>query len=393
LREAGRAENAVCLLFAIGLGLLNWPNSALAGDCEAPCAGYEISAELQNDFLFAADRSFLTSNVLQPSISSDYYFAPSDSFKLFTSIASEPVVDPAPGDNAAFQGLGTYVGELYALFDFEPIVVRAGKFDTIFSLASDVSNGINDTNLAGDFDADERWGAEGAIDFEVIDFNHTVTATLFTTDRTFLSESIFTNRGRTRLSDGGAGNTEGISSISVTLGGCKGVAPADCYEDGKFGYKLGFRHQRAGHATPEQVEDELAPRSEQAFLAAGTMKVELNEEMTLRLLGETAYLRHFEGDQDDALLVTGSAALERDRMRYIATYTQKRNLIAGEPDTREHLLDFEAIYSSEDDVPIVGSNWELGAAYTFARDDEQQDSHMFSLRATFNYGNSVEFGQ
>ena len=393
MRGAGRAGNAACLALAVVLSLLNWPNSALAGDCEAPCVGYEFSAELENDFTFAADPSFLTSNELQPTLTTDYYFAPSDNFTLFTSIASEAVVDPEPGENAAFQGLGTYAGELYALFDFEPFALRAGKFDTVFSLLSEADPSINGANLASAFDADERWGVEGVLGFEAMDINHTIAATLFTTDRTFLSESLFTNRGRFKLSDGGAGNTEGISSVAVALSGCKGVAPAECFEDGEFGYRVGFRHQRAGHPTPDQIDEGQRPRSEQAFFAAGTANFEIADETTLRLMGETAYVSHFEGDQDDALIVTGLAALDRGPMRYIAAYSEKRNFIAGEPDSRERLFDLEAIYLSGDDTPFEGSSWNLGAAYTFERNEERQDTHLFTLRATLDYAGSTEFGK
>ena len=393
MREVGGASKAACLVSSVVLSLLNLPNSTLAGDCEAPCAGYEFSAELKNDFVFAADPSFLTSNELQPTLTTDYYFAPSDNFKLFTSIANEAVVDPEPGENAAFQGLGTYVGELYALFDFEPLALRAGKFDTVFSLVSDADPSINGANLASAFDADERWGVEGVLGFEALDINHTIAATLFTTDRTFLSESLFTNRGRFGLSDGGAGNTEGISSVAVTLNGCKGVEPADCFDDGEFGYRFGYRHQSAGHSTPDQIDEGLSPRSEQAFFAAGTANFEIADETTLRLMGETSYISHLEGDQEDALIVTGLAALDRDRMRYIAAYSQKRNFIAGEPDSREHLFDLEAIYLSGDDTPFEGASWNLGAAYTFERDEERQDTHLFTLRATIDYAGSTEFGK
>ena len=78
-------------------------------------------------------------------------------------------------------------------------------------------------------------------------------------------------------------------------------------------------------------------------------------------------------------------------MTYIATYTQQMNLVAGGPDTREYLADFEVIYSPDDDTPFVGSNWQLGAAYTFARNADQENAHMFSVRAVFDFSGSVEF--
>lgn len=377
--------------FLGGLGLLAFSSPVFAEDCTTPCAGYNIEMELQNDWIFAADPSFLKSDVLQPTISSTYFLAPTDYFKLVVSTTSEPVVDPAPGENAIFERIGTYVGELYAAFEAEPVTVRAGKFDTIFSLASEVAPGINDAELASNFDADERLGAELVFGFEGFGLDHALAATAFTTDRSILSESLFTNRGRTRLSDGGAGNSNGVSSLSLALSGCKGAKPADCYEDGDFGYRIGFRHQEAGRPTPEQIDEDIRPSDEQAFLAAATKSFELDE-MTLRLLGEAGYLRHFETGLDDALILTSLAALEVGQMRYIASFSYQKNIIPNEPNTREHVADFEAIYSSGEDMPFAGTNWEIGAAYTFARNDDRETSHMFSVRAVFDLSGSVEFG-
>jgi hypothetical protein len=73
---------------------------APSGECTAPCAGYEISAELGNDWLFAADPSFLTSNVLQPTLEVGLFFAPVDYLRFVTKIVTESVVDPAPGESA-----------------------------------------------------------------------------------------------------------------------------------------------------------------------------------------------------------------------------------------------------------------------------------------------------
>ncbi len=53
----------------------------------------------------------------------------------------------------------------------------------------------------------------------------------------------------------------------------------------------------------------------------------------------------------------------------------------------------EAIYSSEDNSPFTGSKWELGAAYTFIRDEMQNDSHMLSMRVSFDLSGVGEFGE
>jgi hypothetical protein len=395
-RGASAAHFPAVFLAGLALPTLSIPVLAedsgpiLLETCTAPCALYEVSAELQNDWIFAADPPFLTSDVFQPTLTVDLLVAPTDYLQLVTSIITEPVVDPAPGENTVFLGIGTYIAELYTLVEAGPAAVRAGKFETIFSLASEVAPGINATDLVSDFDADERLGGELILAFEGFGLNHALAASVFTTDRSILSESLFANRGRTSLSDGGAGNTTGVSSFSITLDGCGGAETVDCYLDGEFGSRLGLRYQRAGQLTEEDIEEDVKPGDELAYLAAVTRSFELGE-MRLGLLGETAYLRNFDGHEDDALVVTGSAALETEPLTYIATYTQQVNLVARGLDTHEYLADFEVIYSSDDDTPLAGSDWQLGAAYAFARNADHETAHIFSLRAVFDFSGGVDF--
>lgn len=371
-----------CLAGGLLLPILS--SVALGEDCAAPCAGYEITTELQNDWIFAADPGRLKSDILQPTVTADIFFRPVQPLKAVASIITEPVIDPLPGETQIFEDIGTYVGELYAVAELPPVMLRAGKFDTVFSLVSEQAPGINATELASDIDADERLGAELTLAFDAWGLDHALAASAFTTDRSFLAGSLFARRPRTRLTDGGAGNTGGISSVSLLLTGCQDAAPASCYDDGRLGYRLGYRHQRAG----EGIDADDPAGDEDAFLAAIFKRIDLGGQ-TLRLLAEALYARNFEGEADDALFLTAAAALDVGRMRYVATYTRQRDLIAGEPDTRRHLADLEILYASEDDTPFAGARWEWGGAYTYFRDDEGEDAHLFSLRATFVFGGSV----
>lgn len=379
--------------FALGgLILLAYSGPALADDCEAPCAGYEISTELQNDWIFAADPSSLTSNTWYPSVSADFFLAPSDALKFVASITTDQVIDPLPGISTSFYGTGSYAEELYAILDADPVILRAGKFNTVFSLASEADPGINAMDIVTNIDADERWGAEAVLGFEALDFKHSIAATAFTVDRTFVSNSIFNSRGATSLSDGGAGNVAGIGSAAITLSGCKGAEPADCYDEGDFGYRVGFRFQRAGHASPDQIEEDIKPVDEFSGVAAATAKFDVGD-MTVRLLGETAYVRGFESNPDDALIMTGSAALEVDAMTYTAAFSQQKTYVKDDADTVERLLEVSAVYQSEDDVPLDGASWSAGAAYDFSRDADAQTAHLLSLLLSFTFGGSHEFGK
>ena len=374
------------------LSLLAGWEPAFAGDCEAPCASYEISADLQNDWIFSGNPSSLTSNNLYPSISTDLFLAPTDALKFVASITTEQVIDPAPGSNTAFYGTGSYVEELYAVLDADPVVLRAGKIDTVFSLASEADPGINAMDLATNIDADERWGVEAALGFEALDFKQSLAATVFTTDRTFLSNSLFNHRGTTSLIDGGAGNTTGAGSAALTLSGCKGADPADCYDEGDLGYRLGFRFQKAGYASPDQIEEDIKPVDEFTGVAAATAKFDVDD-MTVRLLGETAYVRGFESNPDDALIMTGSAALEMGAMTYTAAFSRQKTYVRDDADTVERLLEVSAVYQSEDDVPFDGASWSAGVAYDYSRDADAQTAHALSLLLSFTFGGSHEFGK
>jgi hypothetical protein len=224
------------VLLALGVFLACSP-AALADDCEAPCMGSTITIDLNEDWTFAADPSELKANSLLPEVESESFFQPFDWLKLVSDTKIEQVIEPEPGANSGFSDVGIYTAELYAEVTFDPVTIRAGKFDPVFSLASVVADGFHSTDLA-DIDASERLGAEGSIAFEAFDLNHSLTAAAFTLDRTFLAKSYITKRDVPDLNDGGVGNAKGVSSFSLVLDGCKGKEPDECYEDGDFGYRL-----------------------------------------------------------------------------------------------------------------------------------------------------------
>ncbi len=376
-------------VFLLVLAFAGSSSPALPEECSAPCIDYAVSVELQDDWIFSSNPSSLESNDLEPTYESVVAFKPFDHFKFVVHTTTEDVLDKLPGENRAFGDIGTYVEELYAEFDFEPLTIRAGKLDPIFGLATAELDGISATNLVDNYDIDERWGGQATVDFEAWGLNQSLAASAFTTDRTVLSESLFTNRGRLLLSDGGAGNTAGIGSFAAVLDACMGAETRECFAEGDFGYRLGFRYQKAGHATEEQTDDDIRPRDELGFLAAATASYEVSEEAILLFLGEAAYFEHFDGSPDDALVGTGSIALEMEPMTYMATYSRQRNLIAGEPDTTDQLFDFTAVYDFGEERSIAGETWTLGAGYSFTKTAEGESSHMLSVLLTIDLGGGI----
>jgi hypothetical protein len=362
---------------------------AMSEDCAAPCLSYATSIELQNDWIFASDPSLFESIDLGPTIDTEFRLKSLEGLALVAGITTEQVLDKAHGKDRAFSGIGTYVDYLYAQLDLDPLILSAGKLDPVeFGIATNYLDGIHATDLLGDYDLSERWALVSSLRFEAFDLSHSLTASIFTTDRSFLSDSLFTSRGKLKLSDGGAGNAAGISSFAAVYDVCSGSKTSECYAEGDYGLRLGFRWQKAGHRTADDIDDGITPKDELGYLAAATAKFEIDE-MTLRLLGEAAYFEHFDGSPDDALVGTISASLEQDAITYMATYTRQTTLIPGERNTTGHLADFTVQYDLGEDVSLLGEQWKLGAGYSYARTEDGERTHVFSLLATVDLEGSL----
>ena len=366
---------AACL--ALLAGALFTPALA-AEECTAPCFGYDLSTKMNLDWIIGSHPSDFRSTDFYPSFEGEFWFSPAEHLKLVSHLTTEPVLDKVPGENRYFGDVGTYAEELYALIEFDPLTVRIGKIDAGLSLASDVLSGINSTNLVGNFDTDQSWGGEAAVTFDAMGLPQRLTLDAFTTDRTFLSQSLFTNRGRLRLSEGEAGNTTGLSSFSAILDGCVGADANECYDQGRFGYRLAARYQRAGHRTQDQIDEDLKAYGETALLAAITSGTG-DEDHGLRLLAEGGFLRHFEGGSDDAFVGTLSAGYITGPMLYQAAYTLQHDMVSGGPDVNEHLANLSAAYNLSDGVELPGGEWIVTGEYTFTRDADGQNDHLLSL--------------
>src|SRR5260221_13496047 len=342
--------------------------------CAAPCVDYALSAELENDWVFAASPASLKSNDLYPTLESAVILAPLNHVRLIGDFIFEPVNDPQPGQSTAFKDLGAYVDQLFMELEYEAFNLQVGKIHPSFGQAWDVTPGLFSTDIPGNYELEERMGIGIAYGFDALGFDNVLQASNFTTDRTVLSGSIFTHRQRTRVSDGGAGNTGGVSSVSATLDGCVGGAPVDCYADGDFGYNLGTRFQRPGNGDTA---------GELGFVGGGHRPVTFRE-ITVRLFAEAAFFRNFEGSRDNALFLTASSEVDIDAMSYSLAYTLQQNLSGGS----NQLVEIAAGYNLGEAHSLVGEEWSVTVGYSFNR-NEGQDTHLFGVLFTVDLNGTL----
>ncbi len=355
---------------------------AHAEDCEAPCLGATLSAELSDELVFAADPGFLKSNSLLPEVEIESFFAVSEVFRLAARHTLAQVIDPPPGASTTFENLGLYTSELYGDLTLDPFSLRAGKIAPVFSRFNEAADVLKASDLAANADMDESLGVALALDLGGARLEHRLVLTAFTMDRSFLAGSLFTERPIPELSDGGIGNTSGLSSFSLVVDGCAGAAPEDCYEDGRYGYRLGARYQRAGVATPWD---------EWAGLAAAHANFEIDDDRVVRLIAEAGVLHHFEGGPADALIATAMAALVDGPMTYSAALSRQWTVDPGSKDTVQSLAELSFKYAPEDRGPFLDSLWSLQAGYVLAVDEDNQTTHMLGATFALELGASHEF--
>ena len=356
----------------------------LAGDCAAPCVSSTVTLELQDGRTFASTDGALDRNILLPALEAEAFFAFTENLGLVSVSRLEQVIEPGPGQNSTFENLGLYTGEFYVQWSSDPLTLRVGKFEPLFSYAAAVGEGIHATDLAGNVDVDDSLGLSAIFDFETAGVSHRLNASAFTMDRSFLAHALFTNRTPPQLSDGGAGNTKGLSSISAVLDSCWGASAEDCHDDGGLGLHTGVRYQRAGEQTEEQAADDVKPQPELAFLAAADGNMDLGD-ATLHWLGEVSYLNHFEGAPGNAVIATALVAIETRPVTWSLGLSRQWNLLPDAAKTHADLAELAAIYRPE------SGTWSVAGGYSFSRDDERQVEHMLSLRLNYEWTGSTAF--
>jgi hypothetical protein len=373
------------LALALLTTIVSPPSSSFAADASAPeeCAGpcliFEGTMDLKGEWLHPSDAAIGDSYALLPESENYLRLKATDSLSIIGNIISEQVIDLDPGENQLSTGLGTYVDVLQAQYDFENVSIWAGKIHPSFGRAWDITPGIHGTDLAENYELAGRIGGGASVSFDAGGLSNRLQASAFTVDRTVLSESLFNNRGRASLDDGGAGNTTGVSSFAVALDGCLGAEPDSCYDEGDFGYQFAARYQKSGDGSDG---------NELGFLGSINKSLSLADETTLRLFEEAVWFKNFEGAADNAWVVTGSGALDVGAMTYSLSYSQQRVLVSDGADETERLFDATATYHLGDTVSFAGETWSVGAGYSiFSADGE--NVQIVGLKLATEFGGSI----
>jgi len=301
-----------------------------------------------------------------------------DTFRLFTGLVLEPVLDPVQGERRLFGDEGLYVKDLYAEAEFGPALLQIGKITPTFGWANDEAPGIFGSDFASDYELTEKLGINGAWTLSEAPGKdgesahvQTLHAAVFTADNSILSDSVFTSRGRTSTADGGVGNTDLPQSFAA--------AYTNEIRDGEDeiagpSYQLAVRRLAPGQGDQ---------RAEYALLASFEDRIAVGPDAAIVPLFEAAYLAHSEGSEKNGLEATVGAELRSGAWRLSSTYAIREIINDSRNSDQIATLDIGRYFEGSVFGPFRA---DAGIAYAY-RDGEDQYWMGFRLQKDFAWQN------
>ncbi len=305
-----------------------------------------IPIEVQNDWTYDSDDAGNEHNQLFTKTEPEATVFLTPGLTLFGHAVIEPVRDPDPGENRAFEDEGIFVEDLYVDYTFGRYGLRGGKFAAAFGVGWDSTPGVYGTDFAeAGYEFTERIGVAGRVGFEVESAGaYTVTAHAFFLDTTFLSESLGRGRGTTERADGGVSTTEDLSSYTLTLDG-ENVAGIE-----GLGARLSYIRQAKG----EGDEDD-----EKGFSAALWHEMKLGKDLTLSPVVEYVHFEDAEGvEGQDRDFLTAAGQLGWRSWNLTLAYTGRDTDASGTPAVDDYQFQVSVGYSFELGIDVdVG--WQI----------------------------------
>ena len=219
------------------------------------------------------------------------------------------------------------------------ITLYGGKFNPSVGLDYHVFPGIWGYQKAEEYAIVERLGYGIALKQNFQDLGtHKLDVSTFFKDTTSLSNSVITDRGKTKKSDGGVSNTQDFSSYSISLEGKNFFSLSNNFVDG-LSYKLGHAKQSkatknlgSNSANSSAINDNTALTNDEKRSSISLMhKSLIAPNLSMRILTEFMKIEHLTGeDGHDRDYMTTGLDLYYKKFNVGGTYTQETNEAAEE---------------------------------------------------------------
>ena len=280
-------------------------------------------------------------------------------FGAYASFRLDTLASAAPGDSRAFRSEALWVEELFAQWTDGVTTLRAGRFVPNFARAWSLLPSVLNSVAPSEYQIVNQIGVQaGRILANGGSGLHAVTVSWTMADRTFLSQSMLTNRGQVHLSDGGPSNTDWPRSVAVACDGVR-VPVAGL----PVSYQAAYAYLAAGRR--DTGDEHLAS-------IGANKRVELGGGGALKPLAELGYRWNADG-RGGRNIGYATAAVELDARPWSAALIWSGRDERPRGGSRFTDLVLEANAQRE-----LGGGFRAGAAYVYDR-TRGGESHTFGV--------------
>ena len=159
-----------------------------------------------------------TSLVNTSDLTTIFRFAPR--LIIYSDLTLDQITPPAQGKNSWLQSEGVFSSTLFLQYSDQFVTLGTGQFTPNFGIANNLAPGIFGGDFVSDYSFSDQLGVFAALDFGKEQIGrHILNGSLFTVDRSALSNSLFTRQGRTTAASGGPGNSGSLDSFCLAYNG------------------------------------------------------------------------------------------------------------------------------------------------------------------------------
>lgn len=309
-----------------------------------PTLSGKVEIDIQNEWGIDDDNPHNDRNNLFTRIKVSPKLAFGKNFYIDGKFKFEEIQKDKSGDDLFFDNHALRFEELKANYTFDNWHLFAGKFNPAYGKAWKYGRGIFSQDLAKTYEIIEKIGGGASYSFKDKTFGkHTVTASTFFSDTTFLSQTIGTERGKFYDTADIASDTEDFSSYVISVDGKDVAGIKNLY------YKLGYRHlAEADSSYTSKGGDETG------WIVTLGHVVDLNERISTDILLEYTDITNFEGQEDDRQFTTASIVTTLDKKWSLTVAYTDRDVDSyklGEHD--DHLFEISAGYTFDNGVTLA----------------------------------------
>tara|TARA_Y100000768_G_scaffold387950_1_gene381142 strand:- start:740 stop:1966 length:1227 start_codon:yes stop_codon:yes gene_type:complete len=224
------------------------------------------------------------------------------------------------------------------------ITLYGGKFAPSVGLDFHTFPGIWGYEKAEEYAIVERIGYGIALKQDFEDFGtHKLDVSTFFKDNTSLSNSLITDRGKTKKSDGGVSNTQDFSSYAISLEGKNFFSLTNSFVDG-LSYKLGHAKQAkatknlgSNSANSSGIDDNTALTHDEKRSSISLIhKSMVTPNLSMKILTEYMKIEHLTGEEGhDREYMTTGLDFYYKKINLAGTYVQETN----EADEEDEAID------------------------------------------------------